>query len=126
MFGLEITADKSAVRKKTGFVITGAQHAREVCFDGLFSALCLSFVTVDCYLNGDIHCTRVARRPLGVLLHGFSSAYIRERSCHCFRTVSMLTNANSKGLLFCAASESGWLRIHMGSGPFLVRLCSAF
>ena len=30
MFALEISANHSAVRKKSGFVITGAQHAREV------------------------------------------------------------------------------------------------
>ncbi|KAI0696615.1 hypothetical protein BC835DRAFT_1405907 [Cytidiella melzeri] len=29
MFALEIAADKSSLRKKTGFVVTGAQHARE-------------------------------------------------------------------------------------------------
>jgi hypothetical protein len=31
MFALEITSAKSSLRKKTGFVVTGAQHAREVC-----------------------------------------------------------------------------------------------
>ena len=31
MFALEISANHSAIRKKSGFVIAGTQHAREVC-----------------------------------------------------------------------------------------------
>lgn len=31
MFALEITANQTSFKKKTGFIITGAQHAREVC-----------------------------------------------------------------------------------------------
>lgn len=42
MYALEITADASSTRKKSGFVITGAQHAREVRYILFFVESCVS------------------------------------------------------------------------------------
>ena len=83
MFALEITANNTvtSLRKKAGFVITGAQHAREACvlrslflsLDANLKSIELEFVrTVDRHFNRSVHNTRVTRRPVGIIFHGIS------------------------------------------------------
>ena len=79
MFALEIAKDFGSIAKKTGFVITGAQHAREVCHYSTHVDRILSpSVTVDRDIYSHVHCPRFVSRPVRVIFHGTSSQLICE------------------------------------------------